>query len=320
MGSSGFAATVALGSAVGAVRTAVPPSAPPTTVGRAREAVGYVFATIRGRMDAEERRRHLTGEREGAKRMAESILVELGHTVLMQTIKAPGLGELAEATARVKRRRESVVTDLAAAEKFQAAEDLRLGLLEAAIETECKAYEQSVADVELTLARNSSERQAVDGAQQGEGPRAQEASASEKMKLDDQHRALRERASALRASSLAARGRLDQAVATRRQTAAAVAASVAGHTRERATIDEETRSLTAKIGARALELRIASPYLAPGYERFDRLQETIRAHAAELARLERSKGGLDRQKLALGLGVICAGVGMVGAGVWALLR
>jgi hypothetical protein len=300
---------------------AAPPEPRTTTVGRAREAVGYVFATFRGRMDAEERRRHLTGEREGAKRMSESILVELGHTVLVQAIKAPALGELSEAATRVKRRRESVVTDLAAAEKFQAAEDLRLGLLEAAIETECKAYERSVADVELTLARNSSERQAVDGAQ-GEGPlspRSQEASASEKMKLDDQHRALRERASALRASSLAARGRLDQAVATRRQTAAAVAASVAGHTRERAAIDEETRNLTAKIGARALELRIASPYLAPGYERFDRLQETIRARAAELARLERSRGGLDRQKLALGLGVICASVGVVGAGLWALL-
>jgi hypothetical protein len=35
--------------------------------------------------------------------------------------------------------------------------------------------------------------------------------------------------------------------------------------------------------------------------------------------LERSKGGLDRQKLALGLVVICASLGVVGAGLWALL-
>ena len=329
-GSSGFAATVALGPArpgpsLASEPTALAPVVAPSAGsawGRAGESVKYVFATIRGRIDAEEQRRNLTSERDGARRMAESTLIELGHAVLVQGIEAPALRELTEAAARLKKRREAVATDLAAAEKFQAAEDLRLGLLEAAVETECKAYDQSVSDVEQTLARHAAERQADEAARENAaaGTPRPAASPSERMKLDDQQRALRERASALRASSMAARARLEQAAATRRQSAAAIGASVAGHTRERATIEEEGRALTGRIGARALQLRIPSPHLAPGYDRYDRLQETIRTQDAELGRLERSKSGLDRRKLAVGLSVLGASLGAVGAGLWALLR
>jgi len=326
-GSSGFAATVALGPprpgpVLAGDATELAPvvaPAPGSVWARAGESVKYVFATIRGRIDAEEQRRNLTSEREGARRMAESTLIELGHAALIQSIEAPALRELTEAAARLKKRREAVAADLAAAEKFQAAEDLRLGLLEAAVETECKAYDQSVAEVEQTLARHAAERQANDASREGEGARAT-SSPSERMKVDEQTRALRERAAALRASSMAARARLEQAAATRRKTAGAIAASVAGHTRERATIEEEGRNLTGRIGARALQLRIPSPHLAPGYERYDRLQEMIRAQDAELARLEHSKSGLDRRKLAVGLSVIGASVGAVGAGLWVLLR
>jgi hypothetical protein len=323
-GSPGFAATVALGpSRPGPVGTATPATPAPVASrapawARSKEAVAYVFATIRGRIDAEEQRRALTSEREGARRMAESTLAELGHAVLVQGIEAPALRELTEAAARLKKRREAVAVDLAAAEKFQAAEDLRLGLLEASIETECKAYDQSVREVEQTLARHTADRQTEEAARD-QGP-ARSASASEKVKQDEQQRALRERAAALRASSLAARARLEQAGATRRHSAAAIAASVAGHTRERAAIEEEARALTSRIGARALQLRLPSPHLLPGYERYDRLQETIRTQEMELARLERSRGGVDRRKLALGLGVIGASLGVVSAGLWALLR
>jgi len=321
-GSSGFAATVALGPARPGVASAPAPTAlapvpaPRSAWARARGSVAYVFATIRGRIDAEEQRRSLTNEREGARRMAESTLVELGHAVLVQAIEAPRLRELTEAAARLKKRREAVATDLAAAERFQAAEDLRLGLLEASIENECKAYDQSVAEVEQTL-RQSSERQTAQQPQEAGGTAV---SPSEKMRLDEQQRALRERAAALRASGMAARARLEQAVAMRRQSAGAVAASVAGHTRERAAIEEETRALTARIGARALELRLPSPHLLPGYERYDRLQETIRAQEAELARLEHSKSGLDRRKLAAGLAVIGASAGALIIALWALFR
>lgn len=259
-------------------------------------------------------------------RALKATLVEAGQTVLAQAIRTPELEELCDAATRAKQRREGVILDLAAAEKLQASEDLRLGLLEAAIETECAAYERSVADVELTLADNESRRQALD---EGRGPPSaarepggagRASPAPEKLRLDDQHRAQLDRASALRASSLAAQARLEQARATRKRTTAATAASVAGQTRERATIDEETKNLTARIGARAVEIRVPSPFLATAYERFDRLQAALRIHAAELARLERSKHGLDRKKLALGVGVIGVGVGIVSAGLWVLLR
>jgi len=322
----GFAATVALGrprpaAVSGEAPTALAPlTLSPSAFTRARESVAYVFATIRGRIDAEEQRRHLISERDGARRMAESTLIELGHAVLVQAIEVPSLRELTEAAARLKKRREAVATDLAAAEKFQAAEDLRLGLVEASIENECRAYDQSVAEVEQTLVRNAAERQADAGARAAGGAAGPALSVPERMKLDEQQRALRERAAALRASGMAARARLEQAVTTRRQSAAAVAASVAGHTRERAAIEEESRALTARIGARALELRLPSPHLRPGFERYDRLQETIRTQESELARLEHSKSGLDRRKLAVGLGVLGASVGALVVALWALLR
>lgn len=325
-GFSGFAATVALGPSRAGPATAASPTmpgplvAPPSAWARARGSVAYVFATIRGRMNAEEQRRNLTSEREGARRMAESTLVELGHAVLVHAIEAPRLRELTEAAARLKKRREAVATDLAAAEKFQAAEDLRLGLLEASIENECKAYDQSVAEVEQTLSRHASDRQTGEAKHESAGTPGPAVSPSEKMRLDEQHRALRERAAALRASGMAARARLEQAVATRRKSAAAVAASVAGHTRERAAIEEESRLLTARIGARALELRVPSPHLLPGYERYDRLQETIRLQETELVRLENTKGGLDRRRLAAGLAVIGASAGVLLVALWALFR
>src|SRR3569623_2514145 len=260
-GAHGFAATGALGPArsglvsVEAPTALAPVTLPPSVWARARESVAYVFATIRGRSDAEEQRRHLISERDGARRMAESTLIELGHAVLVQAIEVPSLRALPEAAARLMKRREAVATDLAAAEKFQAAEDLRLGLVEASIENECRAYDQSVAEVEQTLARAAAERQADAGARAAGGAAGPALSVPERMKLDEQQRALRERAAALRASGMAARARLEQAVTTRRQSAAAVAASVAGHPRERAAIAAESRALTARIGALALELR-----------------------------------------------------------------
>ena len=173
--------------------------------------------------------------------------------------------------------------------------------------------------MEQTLARQAADRQTNDTLRNDGGTPRPTISSSDKP-LDDQQRALRDRAAALRASSMAARARLEQAASTRRKSAAAVAASVAGHTRERAAIEEEGRALTARLGTRALQLRIPSPHLSPMYDRYDRLQETILTQEAELARLEHSKSGLDRRKLAVGLSVIGAGASAVGAGLWALLR
>jgi hypothetical protein len=299
-------------------------------VSRAYQATRYVFTTIRGRMDAEERRRHLVAETEGARRMAEGTLVEIGQTVLAQGITHPELQILIESVTKQRARRDTVTSDLAAAEKFQASEDLRLGLLESAAENEWKSCADAARGAELALGRNEAEKREAREALAkhhaariagGPPPTADRAMLDQRLAaLDVQYRALRERAAALRASTLAAKTRLEQATANRRQAAAAVSASVTGHARERADLDADIRTLTTRIGLGALEHRVPSPFLTAAYERFDRLQATTRGHQTELSRIERSKGGIDRPRFAAGVGLILGVLGACGAGLWALLR
>jgi len=297
---------------------------------RAYQATRYVFTTIRGRMDAEERRRHLIAETEGARRMAEGTLVEIGQTVLAQGITHPELQTLVDSITKQRARRDTVSSDLAAAEKFHASEDLRLGLLETAAENEWKACADAARAAEIALGRNEGEKREAREALAkhhaariagGPLPPTDRATLDERLAtLDAQYRALRERAAALRASTLAAKTRLEQTTANRRQAATAVSASVAGHTRERAELDADIRTLTTRIGLAALEHRVPSPFLTAAYERFDRLQATTRGHQTELARIERSKGGIDRPRFAAGVGLILGVLGACGAGLWALLR
>jgi len=296
---------------------------------RAYQAARYVFTTIRGRMDAEERRRHLVAETEGARRMAEGTLVEIGQTVVAQGITHPELQLLVDSLTKQRARRETVSSDLAAAEKFQASEDLRLGLLESAAENEWKSCSDAAREAELALGRNEAEKREAREALakhhaariEGAPPPTDRATLDQRLAaLDAQYRTLRERAAALRASTLAAKTRLEQTTANRRQAATAVSASVAGHARERGELDAEIRSLTTRIGLTALEYRVPSPFLTPAYERFDRLQATTRGHQTELTRIERSKGGIDRPRFAAGVGLILGVLGACGAGLWALLR
>src|SRR4051794_32228397 len=80
---------------------------------RAYHAARYVFSTIRGRIDADERRRLLMQEAEGARRLAEGTLVEIGQTVLAQRISHPELDPLTETAVALRTRREAVISDLA---------------------------------------------------------------------------------------------------------------------------------------------------------------------------------------------------------------
>lgn len=329
--SPALAATIALdvlGTPPGSGAAAA--TGPHHPVRRAYDAARYVFTTIRGRMDADERRRRLLQETEGARRLAEGTLVEIGQTVLAQRISHTELEPLTVAAVALRARREGVISDLAAAEKFQAAEDLRLGLLEASAEAEWKSCADTARDVELMLGRNESDRREARDALArhqaarvvgGPPPPGDRTALEDRCAtLDEQYRTLRERAAALRASSLGAKGKLEQATAARKLAAAAVAASVNGHSRERSEIDAELRRLTTQIGARAIERRVPSAFLKPAYDRFDRLQATTRTQQNELARLERSRGGIDRSRFAAGLGLILGVLGVCGASLWALLR
>jgi hypothetical protein len=331
--SAGLAATVALSGSGSRAHTSgsAPATLDPPTglVRQGFQAVGYIFATIRGRLDADERRRRLVGERDGALRLSEGTLTEVGQTILAQGIISPALEDLRETAQRLTERREGILADLAATEKFQVAEDLRLGLLEAAAESEWKTSDASVRAAEAALKKNESERREArealarhDAALMTPSPPPpadREALDRRRTQLDEQHRALRERAAALSASMSATQARLDQASAARKQARAAVTASLTGRQRERSENESDLRTATARIGAQAIERRLPSPHLQGAYERFDRLAETVRTTEAELARLE-DVGGVDQRKLAAGLAIIAGLITMASLVLWRLVR
>ena len=330
--SPGLAATIAMAGtpAGGRPSALVTAASAPGLLQQGLRAVRYVFTTIRGRLDADERRRSLTAERDGALRVSEGTLAEVGQTVLAQNITGPRLNELRETAQRLAKRREGILADLAATEKFQAAEDLRLGLLEAAAETEWKTSDASVQAAEAALKKNEAERReakealARHDAARAAGtpgpPSERQALEQRRAQLDEQQRTLRERAAALSASQSALQLRVDQATAARKQARAAVAASLAARQRERAQTEDDLRNVTARIGAQAIESRIPSPHLQGAYERFDRLADTVRATEAELARVESLRAGLNQRQFAAGLGILVGLTTAVIVGLWKLIH
>jgi hypothetical protein len=332
-----FAATVALSNVRG--RRAAAPGTPPPSRGailRAFDALRYVFTYVRGRIDAEERRRDLVDERDGAKRLVEGALAELGQTVLGEAAKTspptPELAAALDAVARAESRRRAAVGDIAVAEKFLSSEDLRLASEQASAESEWKACDTGAQGIDKMLHQVDEERRALDaetsrlreasgGRSDALDRRPERAALDEKRaRLDDQYGSLRERAAALRASTIAARAKLDHAIAARRQAAAAMAASLVGHTRERADAERQVRELTIQVGRLACGLRLPDPALLPGYARVDRLEETIVDRDRQIVAVERTMGHYDARRLATGLGVLTAILGVLGVSLWAVFR
>lgn len=290
---------------------------------RAVDSIRYVFVFLRGQVHAGERRRSLAQEREGAERLTESALFDLGAAVLREGLQGEALTGLLEELGRAQARREAAISDLAAAEKAQAAEDLRLGIEQSACEAEWTACDAGAREVEEMLRGLERERQEASAALS----RASRSGADPRTPLEDrlarlkqQEAGLRDRAAALRASTVAARAKLDRAVAARRDTGAAMAASITGHARERATAERQIRELTVQIGGVAAEKRPRNPALFPLYERIDRLRDTIEDRQRQIAQVERMAGHFDRRKLAAGLGLLGSVLGVLGVAIWALLR
>ena len=326
-----FAATIAISNPSGASAKTRGSGTHPGVLSTGVDAVRYVFSYVRGRMDAEDRKRKLVDEREGAARLLEGALIELGHLVLTEGPGTPELAGLTEAVVQARERREAAITDLAAAEKFRTSEDVRLGLLEAAAETECNACETGAARVDDLLHQLDDQRREVDA---GLGRLRSDNAATNldllnedsaaliarHAHLDEEVGALRERGAALRASTIAARAKLDQAIATRRQTAASVVASIAAHARDHAEAEKQIRDTTTQIGQTTFRRRPALPPFLPAYARIDRLEEAIADRDRQTAGVERIIGHYDLPKLAAGLGLLTGILGVLGIGLWALLH
>jgi hypothetical protein len=294
-------------------------------------ALRYVFAYVRGRIAAEDRKRNLVAERDGAQQLVEGALFTLGQILVAQEVSAPEVASLIERVAKERVRRDAAAADLAAAEQMQLSNDLRLGIHQSNAENDWVACATGAVEIDRLLRQIEDERRgALDDkgrlrATSGDAGTVTEnrergALDQKRTLLDEQYASLRERAAALRATTIARRATFDQATAARRQAAAAVTASIAALVRERAEADQQLRLLTIQTGRAATQARLPLPALQAGYAQLSRLEATIADRERQIASVQRRLARTDRRKLAIGAGLMVAIAAVVGAGAWALLR
>jgi hypothetical protein len=327
----GFATTMAQSKArdhtTGSQRAIVRPN----ILVRGLDCLRYVFTYVRGRIDAEDQRRALIEELDGARRLSQGAYFELGQIVLEQAATARELAGPIEAAKLAEVRRTTAIADLAAAEKFQASDDLRLGMEQASAENELQACERGAAELDKTLRQIEGELRENDAAL-GRGNNDPSRTSTDRndtdpaalrlkrADLEEQYGSQRERAAALRASTIAARAKMDQTIVARRQAATAMAASIVGHARARSDAEASIRELVMEIGRVATEIRFPLPALSPGYARASRLEQTIADRERQIAGIGRMVNEYNPSKLAAGLGLLSAILCVLGASLWALLR
>lgn len=337
--------TVAMPGAAAAVRPAGPP---PTGLIFALHSIGYIFVFLRGKVAAGERRRRLIEERDGAETLLTGAIRDLGSTVLRDGVQHPDLTGLLEAIGRAEAAREGAIADLAASEHQKVVEEARFAEREVALEREWKAADGSsreaddvlraatnehgaalgrlrrVRDERARLEREAEAAQNTPGGEsrvahlkhEAEGLEGESRALEEQVaRLDKELVDLREKSSVLRGAAGAARSKLDEAIASRRQAAAAMTASVASHVRERAAAEREAAELTEQLGRAAVQARPAVSSLLSVFQRIDRLQETIIDRNSELGALERAAAAYDGRKLFTGLGIVAF---LIAAGVVSL--
>jgi hypothetical protein len=323
-------------------------------LGRAVESIAYIYVFARGKVAAGERRKRLVEERDGAQTLLAGAIRDLGTTVLREGVQHADLTGLLEAIGRAEARREGAIADLAASEHQREVEEGRLASQEAALDADWKAADAAsrgaddvlravTAESEKAtarLARAHDERarleREADAAAQAPGGATRvahlrheaegltgEARALEEQtaRLDKQLGDLRAKSAQFRAAAGAARSKLDEGIASRRRSASAMSASVAGHARDRADAEREGASLTEQLGRAALQARPAASALLSVFQRIDRLHETIADRTSALAALERAAAHYDQRKLVSGVALVTVLIAIaVGAAWWTLRR
>jgi hypothetical protein len=326
-------------------------AAPRSRVRWLGESVGYIYVYLRGKLDAGERRRRLSEERTGAEALLAGALTELGQTVLREGVQHPELTGLQEAIGRAHARRESAAADTASSESLQQAESARRSGQQTAAEGEWTAADGASRESDQILRATTADRRTVAArlarvrderariqremseagpirdarsaqlAHDADGLTSEQRALEEQAKLLDQQLAdLRDKAASLRAAATAAKAKLDQIVAERRQAASSMAATIAGRQRDRADAERETADLTAQLGRVAADLRPPHATLLSGYQNIDRLNETIADRTAQLAAIEQARGHYDHRKLLAGVGVLTCMLVAISAALWKLLK
>lgn len=279
--------------------TASPTQAAPL---RALSHVRYLFVYLRGRWAAEERKRRLGEEKEGAERLLGSAFSELGQTILREGHSAPDLTGLLEAIGRAQARREGAVADLKSAEQLQAAEDLRQGRRHESAQAAVTAAEEAARELDELL--RAAERD-VTSAPDHERPRHQQVLET-----------VRQRRQTAQEGLAKARAQLEAVARERRQTAAQISVGLSGHSRERAEAEREIASLTAQLGQAAHQCKLGVPSLKLALGRIERLETTISERTRAIAAIDLSLGHYDKKRVAVGAAILLASLTFVAAGLW----
>jgi chromosome segregation ATPase len=271
---------------------------------------------------------------------------------MREGIQHTELTGLLEANGRAHARREAAAADAATSESLQQNEATRLANQQSAAEAEWSAADKAsreseqilrdaTADRRTTatrLARVKDERARVERdtsddsgpigsprlaelAHDAAGLAAEQRALEENAdRLDAQLADLRAKAATLREAAAAAKSKLDQVVAGRRQAAAAMAASIAGRARDRVDAEREISDLTAQIGRVAADVRPPHASLLSAYQNIDRLTETIGDRSAQLAAIEQARSHYDHRKLLAGLGLVTCMLVVISAALWKFLK
>jgi len=335
--------------AMSASRLDAAPAAPPSRVRWLGESVGYIYVYLRGKLDAGERRRRLTEERAGAEALLAGALNELGQIVLREGIQHAELTGLLEAIGRAHAKREAAAADATSSESLQQNEATRLANQQAAAEAEWTAADNASRESEQILRAATGDRRTTGArlarvkedrarlerealgttgdarsaqlAHDTQGLAGEQRSLEENLaRLDAQLADLRAKAATLRDAAATAKSKLDQSVASRRQAASAMAASIAGRMRDRVDAEREISDLTAQLGRVAADVRPPHATLLSGYQNIDRLSETIVDRGAQLAAIEQARGHYDHRKLLTGLGLVTCMLVGTAALLWKFLR
>jgi hypothetical protein len=335
-------------------RSPTNPGGRPASRSRLRWAVGsvgYIYVFLRDKLDAGARRRRLSEERQGAEALLSGALNELALVVLREGVQHADLTGLLEAIGRAHARRESAAADMAASGTLQQAEAARLGAQEAAAEAEWTASDRASRDADEILRataadRNSAgvrlsrlkdersriarektnndaggEARATQLAHEAVGLADEQRALEEQIeRLDRQLADLRDSSAASRATAAVAKAKLDQVVASRRDAASSMAASIAGRQRDRADAEREAADLTDQLGRATNELRPPHSVLLSAYQNIDRLNETIADRSAQIAAIEQTQAHYDQRKLLTGVGLLTSMLIATAAALWAAFK
>ena len=226
--------------------------------------------------------------------------------VLREGVQHAELTGLLEEIGRAHARREAAAADTATSESLQQTEAARLASQQTAAEGEWTAADSASRESEQILraatadrrtagarlarvkeerariARDIAERPTLADARAAQMAHDEAGLATEQRaleenigRLDRQLADLRDKAASLRAAAAAAKAKLEQVVAARRQAASAMAASIAGRLRDRGDAEREIEELTAQLGRVASEVRPPHATLLSGYQNIDRLTDTL---------------------------------------------